>query len=625
LGLRRSSQAFSSASFRSTSADLRARRTVLAFAAVTLLLLPVAYTSLFSVFSAYDDEGYFLMTLRDYLSGEPLYTQVSTLYGPFFYEVTGALFKLFGLEPGSDSARAVTLVAWLLASLGGGLVAYRLTRSLLLGLSGQFVTFHVLASLTSEPLQPAGLLSLLLVGLAAAAAYRSMWPRATAVLIGAVVAAACLIKINVGIFAGLAVAFAFAASLGGRWRFLLTTVSGHLLVVVPFALMAPMLGQEWVFEYALVVALSAWTVVLVCLYGPRSSSSPPAFGWLAAGALAAAVPCLGIAILGGTNPSDIFGALVVIPARLSQLYVWPLRINSGYVISAAVLMVVVLILGSRARRGLSPAIPGLARIGVGLFTWLAVLLLPSSLFFLALPLAFLAAVDPRRDGGDPALRYARLLLPALAVVESLQAYPIAGTQLSMAALLLVPVGAITLNDGIVQLREWATGEARGRLLAAVAWVAPAMLIANVAFYQLSAFLAVSGFAAAQPLGMHGAALTRLAPERAANVRSLVATIDSDCSSFITLPGMASFYLWTGQAPPAQLYSGVWMYFLDDAQQERIVSDLKARTGVCVVKDQAVVDFWAEGRQVPRRALVEYIDSSFTPGSRFGDYELLVRR
>jgi hypothetical protein len=388
--------------------------------------------------------------------------------------------------------------------------------------------------------------------------------------------------------------------------------------------MAPMLGQEWVFEYALVVALSAWTVVLVCLYGPRLSASPPAFGWLAAGALAAAVPCLGIAILGGTNPNDIYGALVVIPARLSQLYVWPLRINSGYVISAALLMVVAVILGSRARRGASPAIPGMARIAAGLFTWLAVLLLPASLFFLALPLAFLAAVDPRRDGGDPTLGYARLLLPALAVIESLQAYPIAGTQLSMAALLLVPVGAITLNDGIAQLREWATGEARGRLLAAVAWVAPAMLIANVAFYQLFAFLAVSGFAAAQPLGMHGAVLTRLAPERAGNLRSLVAVIDRDCSSFITLPGMASFYLWTGQAPPAQLYSGVWMYFLDEAQQERIVADLKARPGVCVVRNQAVVDFWAEGRQVPDRALVEYINSSFKPAGRFGDYELLVR-
>jgi hypothetical protein len=250
--------------------------------------------------------------------------------------------------------------------------------------------------------------------------------------------------------------------------------------------------------------------------------------------------------------------------------------------------------------------------------------LPAALFFLALPLAFLAVLDPRRERGDPTLSYARLLLPALAVIESLQAYPIAGTQLSMAALLLVPVGAITLNDGIVQLRESAAGQSRRRMLRLAAWAAPAALIVNLAFYQLFAFLAVSGYQATQPLGMHGAILTRAAPERASNLRALVAVIDQECSSFITLPGMASFYPWTGQAPPAQLYSGVWMYFLGSAEQKQIVAELSAMPGVCVVRDQAVVDFWAEGRPVPNRPLVEYINSSFRLEERFGDYELLVR-
>ena len=306
-----------------------ARRAALGFAAVTALLVPIAYASMFSVFNAYDDEGYFLMTLRDYLSGHALYTQVSTLYGPFFYEATGGVFNVLGVDPGNDSARMVTFVIWLLASLGGGVVAFRLTRSLLLGLCAQFVTFHVLASLTSDPQQPAGLLSLLLIGLVGAAAYRSARPRATAVLIGAIVAAACLVKINVGVFAGLAVAFAFAASLTGRWRFLLLVVAGHLLVAVPFGLMAGMLGQEWVIEYALVVGLAAYALWIVVGYGPRLSPSPPALGWLSAGALIFAVACLGIAIVGGTHPGDLFGALVLGPARLPQVYVWPLRINAG--------------------------------------------------------------------------------------------------------------------------------------------------------------------------------------------------------------------------------------------------------------------------------------------------------
>jgi hypothetical protein len=601
------------------------RRVAFGFAAVTVLLIPVAYASMFSVFKAYDDEGFFLISLRDYLSGHSLFTQIYTIYGPFFYEVMAGAFKLLGLEVGHDSGRAITVVVWLLASLAGGAATFALTRNLLLGLGGQFVTFHVLAALTSEPIQPSGVLSLLLIGLVLAAAYRARRPRATAVLIGAFVAAACLVKINVGIFAGLAVAFALAASLAGRWNLVLRTVAGHLLIAGALALMASQLDQEWVFEYAAVVVLSAEALWMVCLFGPRISPAPPALLWLGTGATVLAIACVGIAILGGTHPADLFTSLVVAPTRLPQLYVWPLRINAGYVIWAVAVLAGALILGVRVRRGLSPAIPATARIAAGAFTWLTVLLLPSSLFFLAFPLAWVAALDPRRDTEGRTDPYARLLLPALAVIESVQAYPIAGTQLSMAALLLVPVGAVTLNDGILQLREWAGIGSPRTLLKVASWAAPAALIANLAFYQLFAFLAFSGYASSEPLGLRGAQSVRVEPQRATALRAMVAAINEDCSSFITFPGMTSFYLWTGRPPPTQLYAGLWMYSLSSAQQQQVVAEVQGLPRLCVVKDQAVVDFWAEGRPVPNRPLVEYIANSFKLDRAYGDYELLVMR
>jgi hypothetical protein len=55
-----------------------------AFAVTTVALAPVGFMSMFSVFHAYDDEGYFLVTLRDYIGGHAAYNQI---YGPFFYEV----------------------------------------------------------------------------------------------------------------------------------------------------------------------------------------------------------------------------------------------------------------------------------------------------------------------------------------------------------------------------------------------------------------------------------------------------------------------------------------------------------------------------------------------------------
>jgi len=579
---------------------------------------------MYSVFSAYDDEGYFLITVRDYVSAHLVASQAWAIYGPFFYEVMGGLFQLLGLEVGHDVGRAVTLVIWLLASLECGIAVFRLTRNLMLGICAELVAFHLLAALATEPMQPAGLLSLLLIGLVIAASSRARWPRGMPLLIGATVAAACLIKVNVGAFAVLAVALACAAGTTGRWRRVLLPAVSLLLVASPFFLMAGLLNREWVAEFAVVAALSIASVAIGCFFVPRTTPAPAAPVWLAGGGAALLFVCLGIAILGGTDLNDLFNVLVVTPLRVSQLYVWPLRIDWPYVAWAiASFGVAVVALGTGTRVRASPAISAFVRIAVGMLIWIGVLLIPSSLFFLAFPVAWVATQDPRlgSDGAnDP---FVRVLLPALAVMESLQAYPIAGTQLSIAALLLVPLGAVTINDGIWQLRALDARDSFRSSLAPASWVAPALFMVTLVFVQLFAFLSVSNYASTEPLALRGAALVRVEPARAAAIRATVAAIKEKCSSFVTMPGMASFYLWTDQQPPAGLYL-FWMFALDSAEQERIVAGLKRRQGLCVVRNHAVMDFWAEGRPIPNRALVEYIESSFRLEERFGDYELLVR-
>ena len=600
------------------------RRVVLAFGLVTLVLVPVGYAAMYSVFSAYDDEGYFLITLQDYVSGHPVASQAWAIYGPFFYEVVGGLFKLLGIDVGHDAGRAVTLVIWLLASFACGMAVLRLTRNLMLGICAELVAFHLLAALATEPMQPAGLLSLLLIGLVGATSFRGRWPRATSLLIGSIVAAACLVKVNVGIFAVLAVAFAYAAGTTGRWRRVLLPAFSMLLVASPFVLMAGLLNREWVFYFAVVAALSIASIAIACFFTPRTTSIPSALVWLAAGGAVLVFGCLGIAILGGTELNELLNVLVVTPMRVSQLYVWPLRIGWQYVAWAIVSLALgVVILRRDAHGRASHAIPALARIAAGMLTWIGILLIPSSLFFLAFPLAWVATQNPRADSDGVSDSFARVLVPALAVMESLQAYPIAGTQMSIAALLLVPVGAMTINDGISQLRALDARESPRWRLPVASWVAPALFMVTVVFVQLFAFLSVSNYTSTQPLGLHGAALVRVAPESGVAIRSSVTEIKRKCSSFISIPGMASFYLWTEQEAPAGLYL-FWMFALDSAQQERIVTDLEGLPRLCVIRNQAVVDFWAEGRPIPNGPLVEYINRSFRLEQRFGDYEVLVR-
>jgi len=206
-------------------------------------------------------------------------------------------------------------------------------------------------------------------------------------------------------------------------------------------------------------------------------------------------------------------------------------------------------------------------------------------------------------------------------LEALQAYPVAGTQLSIAAVSLVPVGAIILRDGISQLRR--TGMPRAARLAK--WAAPAALLVNVQVLLLIAYVSAAGFFGATPLGIPGAGSVRVPAEQATPLRDLVQAIDRDCSEFITLPGMNSLYLWTGQKPPTDVRSEIWMITFDDSQQQSLVDELQAMPRLCVVRNQKAVEFWTQGSAVADRPLVRFIDSSFAPDGTFGDYELLIRK
>ncbi len=581
---------------------------------------------MFNIFQPYDDEGFLLLTVRGYLAGHALYSDLPTYYGPFFYEVVGGFFKLTGFDITNDSGRLVTLCVWLLASLAGGFAVYRLMRSVLLAVSAQLLTFNLLAALTNEPIQPGGLASLLLCGLVLMAAYRSRWPRATAGFIGALVAAAVLVKINVGFFAAMAVAFAFASSLTGWWRRLLLPASGLMLSVAPFAVMVRLLDRDWALNFALAVAsaASALTITIIAA-GPRPTASA-APRLMIGGGLVVAIASVGVMLLGGIRLSDLANSIVLIPFRQPLVFVIPFNVRFWVVVCAAAsLAFAIVVAGASRSRPFPPAVAATARVAVGALMWICVLLPPSYLLMLAVPLVWVAALGPRDDLGSPTDRYARLLLPALAVMESLQAYPVAGTQVSIASLGVVFVGAITLNDGIRQLRALAGGLSRPRLLATANFVPVGALILSFAATSLWATVAAESYTAGSPSGLQGAGLLRLAPKQQTTLSSLTMSVRRVCTSFITMPGMSSLYIWTGQEAPATLFDSDWMFFVDSAQQQSIVDQVRSLPGMCVVRNDAVLKFWAEGQPIPRGPLIDFIEANFVVAGSYGDYELLVAR
>src|SRR3989441_11847629 len=123
---------------------------------------------------------------------------------------------------------------------------------------------------------------------------------------------------------GLAATFAFAAALRGRWRVLLP-VSGAVLVLSPFVLMAGLLSQDWVRAYTVVVALSAVALTLGSIAWRPARMAAASGGWLVAGGVLVGIVLVGIAAIGGTRLYDPVDDLGFVAPRQPRLDSWPLR------------------------------------------------------------------------------------------------------------------------------------------------------------------------------------------------------------------------------------------------------------------------------------------------------------
>jgi hypothetical protein len=113
-----------------------------------------AHERLYSTFMEYDDEGYVLLTLQTFLSGQPLYDATYTQYGPAFYLLESGLRGLTGLPLTHDATRLKTLVLWLASAAISAGIVFRLTRSPWLALLGFGAAFLHLEKLVLEPGHP---------------------------------------------------------------------------------------------------------------------------------------------------------------------------------------------------------------------------------------------------------------------------------------------------------------------------------------------------------------------------------------------------------------------------------------------------------------------------------------
>ncbi|HEX6228208.1 MAG TPA: hypothetical protein VFZ41_01965, partial [Solirubrobacterales bacterium] len=458
-------------------------------------------------------------------------------------------------------------------------------------------------------------------------------------LLGAAVAALVLVKVNVGAFALAAVVLACVVSypaLSNRaWLRLAVEIA---FVLTPIALMTGKLGEPWARDYAAHVTIAALAVVIVLRTrtgGPRPSEE---LWWLGGGFVVTTAAILAAAIGSGTSVGGLLDGVIGQPLRQADAFSIQLDQSSRIHLLDALALSGALAYAYAARpRGTTVGSPGwgvltgLVSILVGVELALSVIGKTLPYDGLGLPayqlslLGFAWVALIPAPGLPAGTAFARLLLPPLAVMQALHAYPVAGSQIAWSAFLIIPVGALCIANGVAGLAR-ALGEGRERrALAAFGLVVGLVLSLFVANTTLRVPLRDNRAArdAAVPLELPGSSAVRVGEPEVELYQSISRAIDANCSDLLMLPGMNSFYFWAQQDPPTRYNATSWMTLFDEDDQRRVIADTRSIDGLCLLENPAIAAAWSGG-EIPEGPLVRYLRRGFEPVVAIGDYQLLRR-
>jgi hypothetical protein len=576
-------------------------------------------------FMPYDDEGYVLVSVRDFCAGHSLYTEVFSQYGPAFYLFYKALHTLAGLDFDHDTGRLLTLGYWVASALTAGCIVQRLASSRIAGWSGAALTFVALGHNINEPFHPGSLLAW--VGVTAAwlaveAVSRKSLRLAWAV--GALGAFAMLVKINVGLF--------ILCPWGAWWlvnavrnpsarRAAIWTVS-LLVVLFPLVLMRAHLDQAWAMAFAwtfMASALAGW--FLLVRQNPDRDAAASDSGWLVALAGTGAVVALGM-VVSGTSLGALWQGAVIAPLRHPSVYTFPATTGlSGGILAWLSLLGLVLVL--RLPGGPKRAwIVGTVRL-IGLVVYfyeIKNLFIGGSVVAFALrsgPVFAAWMLIPMDTGISRSEKTARALLGWCFCWQILQAYPVAGSQVAWGCVLwpaIAMVGCVDLWKYAKQ--RWRYSEMIGTLVVAAA---------GGAALWLAGFYAQVWLRGSQLLGLPGAGSISLPPSTVREIRTIHANINRHAGIVFSLPGMFSFNLWSGRPTPTTSNVTHWFSLLDVTRQSKIMAALEQDPDSVIVVDRDHFQYLISRNLTPSGPLVEYLRINYIAVIRAGGYDLCVRR
>jgi hypothetical protein len=314
----------------------------------------------------------------------------------------------------------------------------------------------------------------------------------------------------------------------------------------------------------------------------------------------------------GTAVGSLFDALVLAELRMSEIFWLAPDLESGLLVvpwlstlaalSCAALLVVSLRRSKIAiRPALRAAVP-LVKLTAVLGGWWSLPDSARSLSFVV-PLLWVTLIPPDLEPWSFEQSFFRVLLCFVAVLAPLQAYPVAGTQVSGGTFLVVAAIALCAFDviGVVIQRV-----GKGRSVSP--WLElPAMAIVllwSAAWRDPRTVRAL--YRNNVPLDLPGAAWVRLPSDQARHLQEVSTFLRDHCDSFVSLPGLDSFYFWTQLPAPSGWLSSDWQLVLTPQRQAQILAAMAAFERRCTLYDPVIANFWQRGRPLDVGPLVVFV-------------------
>ncbi len=588
-----------------------------------------AYYYAFSSFAVWDDEGLMMTLISRVVNGHTLYDEVQTLYGPLYFLYEYSAHVITGVSVSHDSIRFLSISFWLASGVLLLVLVYRATGSLLLATAAHFLGFRTILLVSGlKPAHPQELCILLLLGFALAVCYvdnRALLMASLGTLIGAMV----VTKINLGVFLGVAVVVVLVCSWRPAWWHGAACMAVSMgAIVLPVVLMSGHIREGWAMKYCAMETISIAAVILVVSrmkFDIGLSLRHLVFAGLCF--LGSVAVICSFFLAHGSSLHAMIDSLILRPRRnFGQVWFLAARFSDLAVAWSVVGLAVAYY--TRTRRASEKMLTLLKfsfAVGVAFLSAKFSDFSNSSATFedalisFATPFLWLVVVSP--SGANMLSGFSRAMLGLVTVIQVLSAYPVAGPQVQFSAILIIVVASICFADSIpfivARLPRWRTPDV---LLAIRAGLA--LLLAGV--YILYAWTAFRRYETLEPVNLPGAHRLRLDTSRAAVLRELVMRTNASCRTLVTVPGMFSFYFWTGLPLRSPIDYLLWIADLSDAEQNALVEDLSGVPQVCVIYNQKSIENGTQGKDISSKPMMRFIESNFHETFESHGYRFMIR-